>query len=34
MFKIYGMFSEMHVNVDLVLDVKNFVELEPELSVR
>ena len=34
MFKIYAMVSEIHDNVDLVLRVKDFVELEGEISMR
>ena len=34
MFEIYTMFYEIHDNVDLVLGVKNFMELEGEISMR
>ena len=34
MFEIYSMVSETHGDVDLVLGVKYFVELEAELSIR
>ena len=33
-FEIYAMVSEIHDNVNLVLGVKNFVELEGEISIR
>ena len=33
-FEIYATVSELHDNVDLVLGVKNFIELEAELSKR
>ena len=33
MFEIYTMVSEIHDNVDLVLGVKNLVELEGEISM-
>ena len=33
-FEINAMASEIHDNVDLVLGVKNFVELEGEISMR
>ena len=34
MFEIYTMVSKAHENIDLILVVKNFVELEVELSMR
>ena len=34
MCEIYTMVSEIHINVDLVLGVKHYVELEGEISRR
>ena len=34
MFEMFTMVYEIHDNVDLVLDVKSFVELEAELNMK
>ena len=34
MFETYTMVSEIHNNVDLVLGIKTFLELEGEISMR
>ena len=34
MFEIYTIVSEIHDNIDSVLGVKDFVELEGEMSIR